>query len=136
MPRISSHGLGAVFNRAQHVQGFTSPLHLFLAVIADLTPGGDDLSKLKLASVLSVLWRSERPGRLIHGIDIPRMGVSSWVCRCQQKLILAFSSSNGLETTLTMWLLIALSRRLVLSGPTRQPSTLVTFAFAAVRAVS
>ena len=128
------HGLGAVFNRGQHVQGFTSPLHLFLAVIVYLTPGGHDFFKLKLASVLFGALAIREAGRLIYGIDIPR-----WACRAgcvavSTSWILAFSSSNGLETTLTMWLLIALLRRLVLSGPTRQPLTLVTFAFAAVLA--
>ena len=38
------HGYGLSFNPGQHVQGFTSPLHLVVATGAYLFPGGHDLS--------------------------------------------------------------------------------------------
>ena len=48
--------------------------------------------------------------------------------------IVAFASGNGLETTLAMWLLLSLTRRLVLDGPRRSPLALALIAFAAVLA--
>jgi len=48
--------------------------------------------------------------------------------------IVAFASGNGLETTLAMWLLMALTRRLILDGPRRSPLVLALFGLAAVLA--
>jgi hypothetical protein len=43
------HGRGLVFNPGQHVEGFTSPLHLVVAMFAVLAPGSHALLVLKLA---------------------------------------------------------------------------------------
>jgi len=119
------HGFGPVFNRGEHVQGFTSPLHLCVAVLVYLAPGGHDLLKLKLASLVFGLLAIREAGILLYGIDIPR-----WARRTG----VAFASSNGLETTLEMWLLMALTRRLILDGSRRSPFPLALIGFAAVLA--
>ena len=67
------HGFGPAFNQGQHVQGFTSPLHPVVAVLAYLVPGGDDLLKLKLASLLFGLLAIREAGLLLYGIA-PRVG--------------------------------------------------------------
>ncbi len=126
------HGYGPVFNQGQHVQGFTSPLHLVVAVVAYLIPGGDDLLKLKLASLVFGFLAIREAGRLLYGLDIPRWARRTGGLAVSTSLIVAFASGNGLETTLAMWLLLALTRRLVLDGPTRSPLLLALIAFAAV----
>ncbi len=128
------HGYGPVFNPGQHVQGFTSPLHLVVAVLAYLVPGGDDLLKLKLASLLFGVLAIREAGILLYGIDIPRWARRTGALAVSTSWIVAFASGNGLETTLAMWLLLALTRRLVLNGPRRSPLVLALIAFAAVLA--
>jgi len=66
------HGFGPVFNRGEGVQGFTSPLHLCVAVLVYLAPGGHDLLKLKLASLVFGLLAIREAGILLYRIDIPR----------------------------------------------------------------
>ena len=128
------HGYGAVFNQGQHVQGFTSPLHLGVAVLAYLIPGGDDLLKLKLASLFFGILAIREAGILLYGLDIPRWARRTGCVAVSTSWIVAFASGNGLETTLAMWLLMALTRRLVLDGPSRRPALLAVIAFAAVLA--
>jgi hypothetical protein len=128
------HGYGAVFNPGQHVQGFTSPLHLGVAVLAYLIPGGDDLLKLKLASLLFGVLAIREAGILLYGIEIPRWARRTGCVAVSTSWIVAFASGNGLETTLAMWLLMALTRRLVLDGPSKRPLLLAVIAFAAVLA--
>jgi len=128
------HGFGPVFNQGQHVQGFTSPLHLVVAVLAYLVPGGDDLLKLKLASLLFGLLAIREAGLVLYGIAIPRWARRTGALAVSTSWIVAFASGNGLETTLAMWLLLALTRRLVLDGPRRSPLVLAVIACAAVLA--
>ena len=115
------HGYGLAFNRGQHVQGFTSPLHLLVAVVAYLTPGGHDLFKLKVASLVFGLLAVREAGRLLYGVALPRWARRTGCLAVATSWVVAFSSSNGLETTLVMWLLMVLARRLVIDGPRRSP---------------
>ena len=45
--------------------------------------------------------------------------VTKFLIATSASWIVAFASVNGLETTLEMWLLIALTRRLIVDGPRR-----------------
>jgi len=128
------HGLGPVFNRGQHVQGFTSPLHLCVAVLVYLAPGGHDLLKLKLASLLFGILAVREAGILLYSVAIPRWARRTGAVAVGTSFILAYASSNGLETTLEIWLLMALARRLVLDGPSRSPLLLSLLAFGAALA--
>src|SRR5438270_11352111 len=47
------HGHGAVFNVGERVEGYSSALHLLVAAGALLVPGGHELLKLKLLSVVT-----------------------------------------------------------------------------------
>jgi len=129
-----AHGLGPVFNRGQHVQGFTSPLHLCVAVLVYLTPGGHDLLKLKLASLVFGALAIREAGILLYSMAIPLWARRTGAVAVGTSWIVAFASSNGLETTLEMWLLMALARRLILDGPSRSPLLLSLLAFGAALA--
>jgi len=128
------HGLGVVFNPGQHVQGYTSPLHLVVATLLYLVPGGHDLLKLKLTSLIFGLFAVREAGLLLYGIDIPRWARRTGCVAVSTSWIVAYASSNGLETTLAMWLLMSLARRLVVDGPRQFPLILGFLAFAAVLA--
>ena len=128
------HGLGPVFNRGQHVQGFTSPLHLCVAVLVYLFPGGHDLLKLKLASLVFGALAIREAGILLYSMAIPLWARRTGAVAVGTSAIVAFASSNGLETTLEMWLLMALARRLILDGPSRSPLLLCLLAFGAALA--
>jgi hypothetical protein len=128
------HGYGLAFNPGEHVQGFTSPLHLLVAVVSYSIPGGHDLFKLKLASLLFGLFAIREASRLIYGISLPRWAKRTACVAVATSWIIAFASGNGLETTLVVWLLISLARRLVLNGPQQSRNSLALFAFAAVLA--
>ncbi len=123
------HGYGLAFNPGQQVQGFTSPLHLLVAVVAYLLPGGHDLFKLKIASLIFGALAIREGAKLIAGIT-PRV----WLRRVGfvalgSSIIIAYASTNGLETSLVTWLLVALIRRLVLSADERSWGTLAILAF-------
>ena len=128
------HGLGAVFNRGQHVQGFTSPLHLCVGVLLYVSPGSHDLLKLKLASLIFGALAIREAGILLYGMAIPLWARRTGAVAVSTSWIVAFASSNGLETTLEMWLLMALTRRLILDGPSRSPLLLSLLAFGAALA--
>ncbi len=128
------HGYGLAFNRGQDVQGFTSPLHLLVTIVLYLSPGGHDLFKLKLASLLFGLLAVSQAGRLLDGLALPRWARRAGGLAIATSWIVAFSSSNGLETTLAMSLLMALARRLILDGPRRSPLILGLLAAGAVLA--
>jgi hypothetical protein len=126
------HGYGLAFNPGQHVQGFTSSLHLAIATLVYLIPGGDDLFKLKLLSLVFGVLALREASLLIYGIRLPLWAKRTACLAVATSWILAFASGNALETTLLVWLLVALARRLVLDGPQQSPITLVVLAFAAV----
>jgi hypothetical protein len=107
------HGHGLVFNPGEHVQGFTSPLGLVVAVFAYVLPGGFPLLYLKVASLVFGLLTMREGAKLIYGLGLPdwaRVAGSVTLAMCP---IIAFASGNGLETSLEMWLLVAIARRLV-----------------------
>ncbi len=108
------HGLGLTYTPGPPAQGFTSPLHLVVAVIAYLTPGGHALLVLKLASLLFGFLALREAAHLIYGIAIPRWARRTACLVVATNWVMAFSSSNALETTLLVWLLMAITRRLIL----------------------
>jgi arabinofuranosyltransferase len=128
------HGHGLVFNPGEHVQGFTSPLDLLVAIVVYLIPGGLALFKMKLASVLFGLLAIREAGTLLWRLPLPPWalrvgGVTIGTCS-----VIAYSSGNGLETSLEMWLLIAIARRLILDDRRRSTMAIAVLAFGAVLA--
>jgi hypothetical protein len=128
------HGYGPVFNPGQHVQGFTSPLLLLVAVVAYVTPGAHALLVLKLSSLLFGLLAVREAGKLLYSTDIPLWAQRAGLLAVSSSWIVAYASGNGLETTLAMWLLVTLARMLVIGGPMRSPAVLALLAFGAVLA--
>ncbi len=126
------HGLGPVFNAGQRVQGFTSPLHLVITAALYLVPGGHALLKLKLASLVFGVLSIRQGARLVYGLDLPRWSQRVGYIAIGSCWIVAFSSGNGLETSLLMWLVVSLAHRLVIDGPDRSTFVLAGLAFAAV----
>ncbi len=128
------HGYGLVFNQGQHVQGFTSPLDLAVAIVVYLIPGGFVLLKMKLVSVLFGLLAVREATYILWESRIPR-----WAFRFGCMLIgacpvIAFASVNALETTLEAWLLLALTRRLINRGEDANTVVLGMLSFLAVLA--
>jgi len=124
------HGYGLTFNPGQRVQGFTSPLGLGVAILVYALPGGLILFKMKLASMVFGLLAIREAALLIDVVFAPR-----WVSRVAYVVVglcpvLAFASGNGLETTLEVWLLLALARRLTVDrrGMTLTDGVLAFFA--------
>ena len=125
-------GNGLVFNPGQHIQGFTSPLDIVVAAVSYVIPGGDDLFKLKIASLVFGLLALREASLLLYGLTIPRWSKRVACVAMGTSWILSFASGNALETTLVVWLLMALVRRLVLVGPTTSQVSSAAFAFALV----
>jgi hypothetical protein len=128
------HGYGLVYNPGQLVQGFTSPLHLVVAVLAYLLPGSHALFKLKLASLAFGTLALREASLLVVGLQLP-----AWVRRVGfvalgTNFILAFASVNALETSLVVWLLAALIRRLIGWRPSEHGLAPTLLAFALVLA--
>ena len=101
-------GHGPVFNIGEHVEGFTSPLHLMLCVVLLKTmPAVDILFKAKLASLVFGLVLLNQAGKLAA-----LLGLKRWECLVAQCLLslntnFAIAAVNGLETTLYACLLTA-----------------------------
>jgi hypothetical protein len=123
------HGYGLTFNSGQYVQGFTSPLHIVVAVVAYVLPGGNPLFKLKVASFIFGVLALREASILIYGIAIPRWARRTACVTVATSWMLSFASGNGLETTIVVWLMIALARRLILDGPSRSKLAAATIAF-------
>ena len=128
------HGEGLAFNSGQHVQGFTSPLDLLVAVIAYLAPGGLAMLKMKFASVVFGFLAVREGGRLLFNLDIPVWARRAGCLAVSTCAVIAFASGNGLETSLEMWLLIAVASRLVRGTEGCSSFVVGTFAFAAILA--
>jgi arabinofuranosyltransferase len=89
-----------VFNPGQRVEGFTSPLHLLLAVLLLLVPGGYALLKLKLASLAIGALALNQTARLARLAQLPRYGCLAVVFAVAGSWNFMVSSANGLETSL------------------------------------
>ena len=126
------HGHGLVFNRGQFVQGFTSPLHIVVAAVSYVLPGEDYLFKLKMASFIFGLLALREASILIYWIEIPRWLRRTALLAVGTSWIFSYASGNGLETTLVVWLLVALVRRIVIGGPETSILLSMTLAFALV----
>ena len=93
-----------VFNLGQRVEGYTSPLHLLLAVVLLVLPGGAALIKLKLASLLfaaGALWQT---GRLSRIVGLPRSAQLAVMVAVAGSWNFMVSAGNGLETSLVAFL--------------------------------
>ncbi|HET9718973.1 MAG TPA: hypothetical protein VFP55_02745 [Solirubrobacteraceae bacterium] len=93
-----------VFNLGERVEGFTSPLHLLLAALLLLLPGGYALFKLKLASVALAGLALGQTARLARLARLPRWGQLAAVVAVGGSWNFAVSASNGLETSLCVLL--------------------------------
>ena len=94
-------GLGPVFNPGEHVEGFTSPLHLLLmALLLKIAPSVGALFKAKVLSLLFafVLLRQVRSLASAFGLS-PGQGVLAQ-CLIALNINFAIPAVNGLETTL------------------------------------
>jgi len=128
------HGDGLAFNPGQHVQGFTSPLDLVVAMMAYLIPGGLALFKMKLASLCFGVLALREAALLLEGLALPRWALRTGFLTVSLCSVVAFASGNGLETSLEMWLLLAVVRRLVLNGSRGPMLAVGAYSFAAVLA--
>ncbi len=93
-----------VFNLGERVEGYTSPLHLLVAVAALATPSGVALFKLKLVSMLfgvGALWQTTR---LSQRIGLPPWARLAAVLAVAGSWDFVLSASNGLETSLVAFL--------------------------------
>ena len=96
------------FNVGDPVEGYSSPLHLLVAIVAALAPGAYTTLALKLLGVVfggAVLWQTVRLGRNVGLTERVQ-----FVCALLVALSwnLAASSVNGLETSLYVLLLTGL----------------------------
>jgi hypothetical protein len=126
------HGHGLTFNSGQPVQGFTSPLHLLVAVVAYVLPGGHPLLKLKLASIgfgLAGVTEGYRLLCLVVGRTWLRRGGGAAIA---SSAVIGLGSSYGLETSLAFWLVALLTRLLVERRQLQSPAIVGATAFAAV----
>lgn len=107
------HGHGPVFNIGEHVEGFSSPLHLFAATLTLIVPGGHALLKLKMVSVATgalTIAATEVLGRRLG------LGLCGRVAACGlvgASSIFAMSAGNGLETSLTALLVTGLTASVI-----------------------
>jgi hypothetical protein len=127
-------GLGPVFNEGERVEGFTSPLHLVVAIAGVLLPGGADLLKLKLASIVFGVLLVHRVCRIFEKLPLhpvakllgPLLVAASWMT--------AVTGVNALETTLAAWLIALLIDRLLdppVDGPSLQDGVVAGLAILA-----
>ncbi len=128
------HGQGLVFNPGERVQGFTSPLDLLVAIVTYLIPGGLALFKMKLASILFGLLAIREAGILLWRLPLPMWTFKVGCVTIGTCGVIAYASGNGLETSLEMWLLIAIARRLILDLRRQSMITVAVLAFFAVLA--
>lgn len=109
------HGHGPVFNVGERAEGYSSPLHLLVATVALVVPGGHGLLKLKVLSLLAAaltIGAADRLGRRLE-LALPWRVAACAVIGASS--IFAISAGNGLETTLTALLVTLLTTALVTS---------------------
>jgi hypothetical protein len=115
------HGYGAVFNPGQHVEGFTSPLHLLFVIGAYLVPGGHALVKVKLLSLVLGALSLAVATRLLRAAELPRWGVNVALVLLGGSWSLAVTSANGLETSLACFLTTLVLAELVTGRAMEKP---------------
>jgi hypothetical protein len=93
-----------VFNLGERVEGYTSPLHLLIATVVLLLPGGVALFKLKLVSMLFAAGTVWQTSRLAWTIGLPRWAQLAAVVALAGSWNFMLSASNGLETSLVAFL--------------------------------
>jgi arabinofuranosyltransferase len=109
-----------VFNLGERVEGYTSPLHLVLATVVLLLPGGLALLKLKLASLAfaaGALWQTNR---LSRAAGLPRWAVLATLVAVAGSWDFMLSASNGLETSLVAFLATGAAASLTTQGSVRR----------------
>ncbi|MEO7556357.1 MAG: hypothetical protein ABIV94_07105 [Acidimicrobiales bacterium] len=107
------HGHGPVFTVGERVEGFTSPLHLLVALVALELPGGTPLLWAKLLSLLFALLLVREVGRLTTAIGGGDLAVLLARLLVATNLAVWTVAGNGLETTLWCWLLVLALRVVV-----------------------
>jgi len=109
--RYAAHiltGHGPVFNIGEHVEGYTSPLHLLISTaLLVIAPSVDILFKAKCISLLFAVVMVAQTGILGR-----RSGLRTWEALLAQTLVavninFALASVNALETTLFGTVLLA-----------------------------
>jgi hypothetical protein len=109
-----------VFNPGERVEGYTSPLHLMVATLVLLLPGGLALFKLKLVSLLfgaAAIWQT---GRLSRALCLPRWAEVAALVALAGSWNFMVSASNGLETSLVAFLATGTTVSLVSAHPTQR----------------
>jgi hypothetical protein len=106
------HGHGLVFNAGEHVQGFSSPLHLLVSM-AVAVPGGFSLFLAKLVSVGFAVLAVREGARLVAGLGLARWATRLGYLALGTSFVFAMAAVNGLETSLAAWLTVLLVRMLV-----------------------
>jgi hypothetical protein len=127
-------GQGAVFNAGERVEGFSSPLHLAVALVVELLPLESVLLPLKLASLGFGLLALREAGRLVRAARLDAGTTALGFFLAGASWPLASAASDGLETTLACWLLTALVVRLVGGRAFERPLAAAGFAGAALLA--
>jgi hypothetical protein len=93
-----------VYNLGERVEGYTSPLHLLVAVLVLLVPGGLALLKLKLVSLVFAAATLHQTARLSQAISLPDWARLSVMVAVAGSWNFMLSASNGLETSLVAFL--------------------------------
>jgi hypothetical protein len=107
------HGHGPVFNIGEKVEGFTSPLHLLVALTALLLPGTTPLLWAKLLSLAFAVLLVREVGALTRTVGGGPLAQLLAQLLVASNLAVWTVAGNGLETTLYCWLLVLTLRLLV-----------------------
>lgn len=103
-----ANGNGPVFNAGERVEGFSSPLHLLIQTVLAQFPGGHELLRAKIASLVFGVLTLLVAGVLLLQLGLPRWAVRLAAFLTGASFMLAFGSANGLETTTVSFLVAAL----------------------------
>lgn len=114
-------GLGPVYNAGERVEGFSSPLHLLLTVGVVALPGGLVFLKLKLLSLLFGLLTLPAAVALIRAAGLKRWAQAVALLFVGGSWNLAVSATNGLETSLVVFLTTLLAAALVRGAASTRP---------------
>src|SRR4051794_1355940 len=110
------HGRGLVFNPGERVEGFSSPLHVLIAALVVLVPGGRTLLVAKLVALLFAVLAVRETSKLVDASGLPRWASNVALLLASGSWVIALAAANALETTLVCWLVTLLIVRLVTAG--------------------